>query len=261
MTLTETLFGGLLFAVLLFFASRRLGLSNFWAGILAGALPFVIYLIYSSRHWAGGDVLAIHFVVYLATAGVLIVFGGMQEKKQKIHWAPRLIFFFFIGLVILNATMLTIANRGLPDIISGWLLPHPTQQTIHTGFPGVIPHEENTLYEPHQKQVEQQRQLAWKVSLDGLNSLRSQMPAKITVTVLDAENKPVSSAHVTLGFLRMADSRDDHKLVLNETEYGRYVGTATIPDAGRWLSELHIVRKSAGKEETHDERQSLFVNH
>lgn len=260
MTLTETLFGGLLFSVLLFFFSRRLGLSNFWAGILSGALPFLIYLAYSTRHWPGGDVLAIHFVVYLATAGVLMVFGGM-ENKQKMHWAPRLIIFFFIGLVILNATFLTIASRGLPDVISGIFLPNPTLQTVHTGFPGVIPHDENKLYAPHLENVEQQRGLAWKLSIIGLDDLRSKTASIVRVEIRDAENKPVSAATVTLGFLRMADSLDDHKVALKETEAGRYIGSVTIPDAGRWLSELHVVRKLAGKDETHVERQSLFVAH
>lgn len=261
MTLTETLFGGLLFSVLLFLSSRRLGLSNYWAGILSGALPFAIYLAYSLRHWAGGDVLAIHFVVYLATAGVLTVFGGMQQKKQAMHWAPRLIVVFFIGLVILNATMLTIASRGLPDMLSGMFLPNPAQQTVHTGFPGVIPHDENKLYATHLSQIEQQRSLAWKMHINGLNDLRSKVPAQVSVEIRDAENQRVTSATVTLGFLRMANSQDDHKLVLHEVEPGQYAGAVTIPDAGRWLSELYVIRNRAGKEEIHVERQSLFVSH
>src|SRR5690606_40177525 len=56
-SMTGTLFGGLLLAALLFFAGRRLGLSGFWAGVLSGALPFLAYLVYSSQHWGGGDVL------------------------------------------------------------------------------------------------------------------------------------------------------------------------------------------------------------
>ena len=42
MPMVETLFGGLLVAALLFFISRRLGLSSFWAGLLC-TLP--VYLI------------------------------------------------------------------------------------------------------------------------------------------------------------------------------------------------------------------------
>src|SRR5665647_3839129 len=118
MSMTETLFGGLLLAVALFLGSRRLVLSNFWAGILSGALPFIAYLAYSARQWPGGDVLTIHFVVYLATAGVLMSFGGIQRKKQKMHWAPRLIIAFFVGLVIFNAALLSISMHGLPDSLA-----------------------------------------------------------------------------------------------------------------------------------------------
>ena len=91
LSMTETLFGGLVAAAVLFFVVRKMGLSNFWAGILSGVLPFLAYIAYSTQHWPGGDVFTIHFAVYLANAGLLIVFGGMQKKKESMHWAPKLI--------------------------------------------------------------------------------------------------------------------------------------------------------------------------
>ena len=57
LSMTETLFGGLLVAAIIFFAVRKAGLSNFWAGILSGLLPFIAYLAYSTSNWPGGDVL------------------------------------------------------------------------------------------------------------------------------------------------------------------------------------------------------------
>ena len=101
LSMTETLFGGLIVAALLFFVVRRAGLSNFWAGVLSGILPFIVYVAYSTQFWPGGDVLTIHFAVYLANAGLLIVFGGMQKKKESMHWAPKLIIAFFMGLVLI----------------------------------------------------------------------------------------------------------------------------------------------------------------
>lgn len=254
-SMTETLFGGLLLAALLFFASRRLGLSNFWAGILSGALPFLAYLAYSSQHWVGGDALAIHFAIYLANAGLLMVFGGMQQKKQKMHWVPRLIIGFFVCLVILNAALLSIASRGLPDALTGLFLPNPSQQTVHTAFPGLIPHDRNKLYEPHLQRVEQQRNLGWQVSITGLDQLHSDKPQSISVTVLDSKGQPIQAAEVTLGLWRMADSRDDRKLALKEADPGIYRAEITLPDAGRWLSELYIERG----QDQYLKQQSLFV--
>ena len=44
LSMTETLFGGLVVAAVLFFVIRKAGLSNFWAGILSGILPFIAYI-------------------------------------------------------------------------------------------------------------------------------------------------------------------------------------------------------------------------
>ncbi|MBL8506462.1 MAG: nitrogen fixation protein FixH, partial [Methylobacillus glycogenes] len=74
LSIAETLFGGLVFAIALYFLLRALRLANFWAAVLSGAIPFVMYIVYSTQHWGGGDVLAIHFAVFLANAGLLGVF-------------------------------------------------------------------------------------------------------------------------------------------------------------------------------------------
>jgi hypothetical protein len=83
MAFTETLFGGLLAIVALYFTMRRLGLSNYWSAVLGGALPFLAYLGYSMSHGFAGDVLAIHLAVFMATAGMLGVFGGAHQKNEK----------------------------------------------------------------------------------------------------------------------------------------------------------------------------------
>ncbi len=239
-TMTQTLFGGVLLASALFFFSRRLGLSNFWAGIFSGVLPFILYLVYSQQHWAGGDVLTIHFAVYLASASLFVVFGGMQKKNQTMHWAPRLIIGFFIGLVVLNAVFLNIAMRGIPDFVSNFLLPNEQNQTIHTAFPGVVPHDRNKLYESHLKQIEAQRDLGWQVQLDGLDSLTSGQAHTVTLHLLDKQGAAISHADVQMIMWRLANSRDDQQFVFKETSAGNYQASMSLPDAGRWLSELHI---------------------
>ncbi|HSH73207.1 MAG TPA: FixH family protein [Methylophilaceae bacterium] len=254
--MTETLFGGLILAAFIFFITRRLCLSNFWAGILSGVIPFLAYVAYSSQHWAGGDVLTIHFAVYLATAGLLMVFGGMQQKKQSLHWAPRIIIGFFISLVMLNALLLTISTRGLPDKISGMFLPNPENQKIHTAFPGVIPHDRNKLYEPHLLQIEQQRKLAWQVDIDGLKKLQSNKPQLVKITVLDSQHQPIIGGQVRLGMWRMANSRDDRIYDFKETSTGIYEAELLLPEEGRWLSELSIQQG----ENSYLKQQQLLVD-
>src|SRR5450830_41346 len=211
--MSETLFGGLLAAAFIFFTTRALGLSNFWAGILSGLLPFMAYLYYANQHWAGGDVMAIHFALYLANAGLLIVFGGMQQKQQKMHWAPRLIIGFFIALVLINVTFLSISTRGVSDIIADIFLPNPDNQQVHTAFPGLIPHDRNQLYAPHLDQMAQQKQLGWQVSMTGFEKIKSKSQRTISINLQDAQKQPITHAEVTVAFWRMANSFDDQKLV------------------------------------------------
>lgn len=254
-SMTETLFGGLLLAVILFFAGRRLGLSSYWAGILSGTLPFLAYLVYSSYHWPGGDVLTIHFAVFLATAGILIVFGGMQKSKEKMHWAPKLIVVFFIGLVILNAILLSISSRGLPDKLAGIFLPNPERQKIHTVFPGVVPHDRNKSYEPHLQQVEQQKNLGWQVAIDGMDRLESNQPGIITVTLRDKQEQLIGSARIRLSMWRMANSRDDRVVDFREVGTGEYQAEVLVSDPGRWHAEFYVEHG----QDIYLKRQPLFV--
>jgi hypothetical protein len=253
-SMTGTLFGGLLLAALLFFAGRRLGLSGFWAGVLSGALPFLAYLVYSSQHWGGGDVLAIHFAVYIAGAGLLTIFGSLQRKNQKMHWAPRLILWFFVGLVVLNAILLSIASNGLPGFLTRMLLPTPEGQKVHTAFPGVLPHDRNKSYEPHLEKVERQRNLGWQVTATGFEALVADRPGAVTVAVKDEQGAPLKGAMVNVALWRMANSDDDRVVALAEIAPGVYGAHIALEAAGRWLMTLHVER---GQDHHQSQRQLI----
>lgn len=255
LTSTETLFGGLLAVMALFAIARKLGLSNYWSSVLGGALPFLVYLGYSSFVWQGGDMLAIHLAVFLATAAVLGVFGASRNKKEKMHWAPRLIATFFGTLVVFMAILLSISSHGLPDKLSGLFLPNPDKQRLHTAFPGVIPHDQNKLYEPHMQKIAEQRNLGWTLELGGLDSLRSDTPGNITVKVQDAQGKPVAAEQVEVDLWRMANSGDDRHLQLKLQDGGVFSGELLIPDPGRWLIGVTVTRG----QDTFTTKQSLFV--
>ncbi len=244
-SMTETLFGGLVVAAILFFVVRKAGLANFWAGILSGVLPFVAYIAYSTQHWPGGDVLTIHFAVYLANAGLLIVFGGMQKKKQSMHWVPKLIIGFFIGLVLLNAIFLSVSTRGLPDVLTRAILPNPANHQVHTGFPGLIPHDRNKLYESHVQDIEQQKNLAWNVAIEGLDALRNNLASNVVIKISDKQHQPIIAATVTMELWRMANSADDQTIQFSETSPGEYHATLRLTDEGLWLTDLEILKDKA----------------
>lgn len=255
LSIAETLFGGLVFAIALYFLLRALRLANFWAAVLSGAIPFVMYIVYSTQHWGGGDVLAIHFAVFLANAGLLGVFGGMRQKQQTLHWAPKIIIGFFIFLVISNAILLSIAGRGLPQSLTSVFLPSPENQRVHTGFPGVMPHDRNKSYQPHLQQLEQQQALGWQLKLADIESLTPDQPKKVSVELKDEHGQPISQAELTLNFWRMANSRDDQSYVMREQSPGHYVAEVTLPDSGRWVAEM-LVKLG---DQRFRKQQSLFI--
>lgn len=239
--MTETLFGGLIAVVILFFVARTLRLSIFWSSFAAAMLPLAVYLFISLGAIPEGDILAIHFVLYIITAVVLGVYASIQ-KVNRMHWAPRLITGFFVFLVIFNAALLSISSHGLPIWLGNILLPNPQQQTLHTAFPGLIPHDRNKLYEPHLQELEAQKALGWQVSLQGLDQLRHDVASNIVLIVRDKNNAPLQADKATLSLLRMANSLDDHRISLEQVEPGRYQTKLNLPDAGRWIVELEITR-------------------
>jgi hypothetical protein len=243
MTFTQTLFGGLLLVVILYFLARRLGLSNYWSALLAGAIPFLAYLGFSMTYGFAGDVLTIHLVIYMATAGVLGVFGGMKRSKEGMHWAPKLLIAFFALLVVFNATLLSIAMNGLPVAVFEWFLPSSERsKTVHTVFPGAVPHEHNTLYEPHLKRIEQQRSLGWKLEFKGMDTLRRNVPGDILINITNKEGAPLEGAKVSLGLWRMANSKHDRRLQLEARGNGSYGVHLTLESAGNWIAEIYVER-------------------
>ncbi|HQR59859.1 MAG TPA: FixH family protein [Methylophilaceae bacterium] len=240
--MTETLFGGLLAVILIFFVARRLGLSNYWSGVLGGSLPFLIYLGYSANHGQGGDVIAIHLVVFMATAGVLGVFNNMQRGKEKMHWAPRLLIAFFALLAVAMAIFVSIAANGLPPVIAKYVLPNANSRVMHTRFPGALPHDRNKLYEEHQQRIEAQRKLGWQVSVAGLEAMHSGVPFAISLTLQDAGGQPIIAEHVVLQMLRLAKHDDDFQLELKQTSPGTYGTQVTLPASGNWVAGFLIER-------------------
>ncbi len=243
MTITESLFGGLLAVVLLFFVARRIGLSTYWSGLLGGGLPFLAYLGIKADGWPGGDVLAIHVVVFMAAAAVLAVFDIARQSKEKMHWAPKLIIGFFVLLAVINATLLSIATHGLPNFVARWVLPmQEGSERVHTVFPGVVPHDRNKMYTPHLERVETQRRLGWRVETLGLDGLRSGQPSSVGLRVTDAQGRPVAADRVLFGFWRIANSKDDMLLPLEVVAPGEYRADILLRHAGRWVVEIGIAR-------------------
>ena len=247
--MTTTLFGGAILIALLYFSLRLAGVSNYWRGVVSGALPTLGFLFYSlgfygQARWPGGDVMAAHIAVYVATATALTLTGNRQPgESRRVHWIPKIIIGFFLLLALLMAGFVTIATHGLPPAIASLVLPNAADKKIYTGFSGEVPHDEaaaKTVSRYMQKSL-RQRQLGWQIEVDGLDQLRLNQAAKITVSAHDGAQQPITGASVKLSIKRPGDSTAK-TVVLSAVAPGRYLAQLDMDQPGLWVAVLQVER-------------------
>lgn len=241
-TLT-TLFGGLAAVFVLYAAGGAIrSLPPALRALLAGLIPLLAYFVLIIGRWPGLDVVAIHISVFLAAALVLFALTQFRQRNAgRMHWAPKLLTAFFIGLVFLNAALLHIATKGLPEPIARWWL-GGDRNAVYSGFSGVVAHDQaaakavsSELSEAHRES-----QIGWQVELSGLDS--DSLTRPVQVRVRDRTGLPVERVRAELSVSRLGAAAPALTLPLDAVEAGVYIGALTLPAAGRWLVELRLVQ-------------------
>lgn len=243
MSTLVTLFGGLAAVVLLYFIGALVpGLAPRLRAALAALIPLVAYFAHAAASWPGLDVLAIHISVFLAAGYVLNAFAVARQRGGRIHWAPRVLIAFFVGIVVLNAVMLYIATRGLPTPVARWWL---GGNIVYSGFSGVVAHGQDAAkaISAELAQAHHESRLGWRVELDGLDT---EGPSRaLTVRVRDRTGLPVEHIDAELRLLRPGAAEAARTLTLGAGSPGEYSGVLELPAAGRWLAELRLQRDGA----------------
>jgi nitrogen fixation protein FixH len=245
MTLTATLFGGAVLIVLLYFGLRLAGVSNYWRGVISGSLPTLAFIAYSMNHWPGGDGMALHIALYLATAIVLTLTGGRKAAAGgKVHWFPLILIGCFVLLAFLQAIFLTISTRGLPSPVASLILPNASGKTVYTAFSGEVPHDQEAAktVSQYMNKTLQQRELAWQIEVAGLDHLRTDRAQEITVSAKDRLQQPLDNATVHVTFTRPAAAAAAHTADLGPAGPGRYQGRIRLDQPGQWVAVLTIQR-------------------
>lgn len=242
-----TLFGGAILIAVLFFGLRLTGISNYWRGVISGALPTMAIMAYSLFYWPGADVVALHLAMYVATATVLTLTGERKQGQAfQFHWIPMIFVAFFVGLAVLMAAFVSIAVGGLPDFMTKWALPNAENRTIHTAFSGVVPHDESAAktISQYMNKTERQRKLGWNVEVAGLDRpLSTKRPTQVEVNVRDADGQPLEGAMVSVAIKHPADGADAIKaVILSPVAPGRYQAPIAVDKPGQWLAVLQIER-------------------
>lgn len=247
--MTTTLFGGAALIAVLYFLLRLTGISNYWRGIISGALPTLTMMFYSLNHWPGADVVALHLALYVATATVLTLTGGPRRQGQafKFHWIPMAFVSFFLVLAVVMAVFVNIAITGVSPAVAQWFLPNAANKTVHTAFSGEVPHDEAAAKAVSQylTKSELQRRLGWRMEVSGLEQIKPNQPTEVLVNAIDGQQKPLEGAAVKLIVKHMADSAGANAgttASLAAIAPGRYRALVNLNEPGQWLAVLQVER-------------------
>lgn len=243
----QTLFGGAMLIIALFYLLRAFGVSNYWRGVISGLVPAVGYMAYATVQWPGGDVMSMHVAVYLATATVLTLIGGRKAAEAKsLHWAPRLIILFFLGLFVVDGILLLVSGQGVPPAVAKWLLPPAKKNTqvAHTAFSGVVPHGEDAAKTINQfmASTDKQNRLGWEVRVGGLERLVQGDQANIALVAREADGRPLRGGTAVLAMLRPGVAQPEQMISLTETDPGIYRGQLALTLPGLWVAVVRMQR-------------------
>ena len=245
--MTVTLFGGAILIALLYFGLRLAGVSNYWRGVISGALPTLAIMFYSLSHWPGGDVVALHLALYVATAIVLTLTGDQKAgaPRRPMHWIPKIIVGFFLTLALLMAAFVSISISGLPPLMAQSFLPNAANKQVYTAFSGEVPHDEAAakVVSQYMKKSLRQRQLGWQIEVAGLDQLKLGQATEVTVSASDSAQQPLEGAAVTLTIKHPAGGADLGKSAkLSAFAPGRYRALIGMDRPGQWVAVLLIER-------------------
>lgn len=243
MSTLTTLFGGLVAVLVLYAVGGRVrGLPPILRALLAGLLPLLAYFLLIVGRWPGMDVAAMHISVFLAAGLVLHAFTQFRRRSSgRMHWVPKLLTGFFLGLVVINGTLLYIATKGLPEPIARWWL-GSEGGAVYSGFSGVVEHGQGAAkaVSSQLSQAHRESELGWQVELGGLEN--SGASRAIEVRVKDRTGLPVERVEAELRLLRPGAAQTELAVPLVALDAGVYGGVLGMPASGRWLVELRLSR-------------------
>lgn len=256
MTLLVSIFGGMLLTALLYAAGRLGRLSNYWAAVAAAALPTVAYLAYAIGSRPGLDVVTMHVIAYPTVAVLLGMLNSQKARReQAMHWAPKLLIGFFLIMLVVMAGFVYIAGQGLPPSVAQWLLPDIKGKYVHTGFAGVVEHQQDAAkgIGHHLRMEDRLARLGWQVEVVGLADLRAGSPAPVVVRIIDNAGHPVEAVAVSLELGRPGQPGRGRLTFAGGPD--GYHGVMEGLEAGTWIAGLHLAK---GKD-TVDLEHSLEV--
>jgi len=226
-------------------------------------IAVALFLPFGILNWQGLDYFIIHVTFYIMIPYVLGIITSHWEARQAensetpqrwFHWGPAVLVGFFLTLVVVDGTILTLAEKGMNANFAKRFLPEPRSKNIIVSkFPGPVSHdyqEKEAQFNQYLKARESQQKRGWKVQKGWLGKAIANQPAIFKIKVVDQQGDPVSQASVTGRFLRSSDENKDIEFSMQESNPGEYLVKLILPEPGRWS----LVAKIERGDESHEVR-------
>lgn len=275
-SLLLTLGTGVLASFVLFFIFYKvLRQSSKISALLTILIVQLVYIPLAATHWDGLDVFAIHFAFFtMAAAGLGIITSKNENQKaqphqrKKLHPAPMVIIGFFVVLAMVDATIITLANKGASADFMRQFLPEPkpksvdkvkvteeykktherymrtftsdvapAEREVTSAFPGTVANDyqkKYSLYNNYISQLQNQHERGWQIKDGWVDKPVEGKPALFRINVRDKQGSPITGAQVTIAFLRPSNKAMDITVQLPEQNSGLYGQAVTLPAPGLW---------------------------
>lgn len=240
MNLFYTLFGGMLATALVYGGLRYLRVGNFWAAVAASGGIGLVYFVYAALAWPGLDMVSIHLVAYPTVAVVLAQLYDTR-KGQSLHWAPRLIVGLFLSVSVLFGGLAYISSHGLPLAVAQWFLPNAQGKAVHTGFAGVVAHDQAAAkgIGQHLKAEQALASLGWQVEVQGLDRLSAGHGGTVEVELRGQEGQGGDPNRIGMAFGRPGQKAGPVS-PMTRLAQGKYRLQIEPMTAGTWVAYLLI---------------------
>ena len=276
-SLLLTLTLGTVISFLLFFVFYAgFKLSSKLSSLLTILAVELVYIPLVALNWPGLDVFAIHFAFFTMVPYGLGMITSQRDtqwrydqlqgrpaetspKKWRIHWAPVTIVGFFIVLACVDATIITLANKGADTNFMQKFLPEPRSgNTPSSTFPGVVSHNYKEKYDQFNSyinQLKEQNDRGWRLTEGWQAKPIAGQDTPFKVNLVDREGKPVTQGQAIIHFLRPSNQYLDQQITLLETSPGHYGNQVKLPEQGLW----QIVIKIQQNNQLHEVKGTTWV--
>lgn len=235
------------------------------SGFLSAALVLGTYIPLAIIYWPGGDVFSIHLAIY----GVASYMMGMishyreqalneEQRKKWFHWIPASFFAFFLVVVTVNMTLVTLSTKGMSPELLQWLLPKNEGGNFSSQFPGVVSHdyqEKEALYNEYLANLKKQKDRGWKIKQGWLVSPVQNKPAIFQIEAADRNGHILTGLSINIKFLRPSNFKSDKEFTMQEVLDGVYQQSVNFELPGNW-DVIILISKD---DDVHEVRGDTFV--